>query len=108
IDIYTPWFWIYASGQSMEFNNAKRIYGYDFFNNRMIDRWISKDDENDFVIQSLRCYSPADLKLLIKNTSLKLEEGIPGSSFNYETKEFTPKADLNKSMMFTAILAYKS
>ena len=107
IDIYTPWFWSYASGQSMEFNNIKRTYGYDAFNNRMIDRWISKENKNDFVIQSLRCYSPADLKLLLKNTTLVIDEVVPGSSFNYEDNIFIPKSPLEKAMTYTAIISNK-
>jgi len=107
IDIYTPWFWSYASGQSMEFNNTKRTYGYDAFNNRMIDKWISKKDGDDSVSQSLRCYSPADLKLLIKNTNLEIETVVPGSTFNYEDSVFIPKSSLEKAMAYTAIIYKK-
>ena len=107
IDIYTPWFWSYASGQSMEFDSFKRIYVYDAYNNRMIDKWFSKNDEDDFVTQSLRCYSPADLNLLIKNSKLRIEEVVPGSSFNYEENEFISKSSLERAMTYTAIISNK-
>jgi hypothetical protein len=43
----------------------------------MTERMWRQGHEDDAVIQSLRCYSPADLRLLLEGTGLSLLEVEP-------------------------------
>lgn len=46
---------------------------YDPVHNRFIDSWWEKEHPESRITQSLRCYSPADLQLLLEGTGLVLE-----------------------------------
>jgi len=100
IDIYTPWYWSKVVGVEMEFINIKRHYSFDFEECRMLDRWCPKEDENQAVTQSLRCYSPADLDLLLQDTGLRIESIEPGGAMNYETMKYIEKVPLEQAMSY--------
>lgn len=104
IDIYTPWFWSKASGVHMSSSTYERQYEYDVHGSRMLDHWWSKTQQNERVTQSLRCYSPVDLDLLLEGTGLKIETIESGSSMKYGTMEFIEKAPLNEAMSYTVVL----
>ena len=76
IDIFPPWFWFRMAGrnETFEFAGRKiaRRYGFDPEGCRSIDRWWPADDESQAAIQSTRCYSPADLRLLLEGTGLQI------------------------------------
>jgi len=91
IDIYTPWYWAYASGQKTIFQSFERCYGFEPYECRMIDKWWPKDNESLAVKQSLRCYSPADLKMLMEGTELMVESIQPGGAMDYENMVFVEK-----------------
>ncbi|WP_284140693.1 class I SAM-dependent methyltransferase [Virgibacillus sp. LDC-1] len=99
IDIYSPWYWIKAAGQQMKIGEAFRKYDYDSEEMRMIDTWWTDSEEEAFY-QSLRCYGPADLKLLLENTGLELVGFIPGGGLDYDTMEYHEKLPLNEAMSY--------
>ena len=78
LDVNTPWYWASAAGREMRFGEVARRYEFDAEGCRMLDRWWSVGAEDDKVTQSLRCYSPADLRLLLEGTGLRLEALEPG------------------------------
>ncbi|AJD92920.1 N-methyl-transferase-related protein [Jeotgalibacillus malaysiensis] len=103
IDIYTPWFWAGAAGQSMTFGNGvQRAYDFDAENCRMLDSWWEKDQ--DHVTQSLRCYSPADLKLLLSGTNLESIHFESGGAMDYDAGQYIEKAPLHKAMSYLAVI----
>ena len=103
IDIYTPWYWAKVSGQEMKIGeNSHRRYGFDAEGCRMLDSWWSTDSEE--VTQSLRCYSPADLNMLLSNTSLILDSTKPGGEMDYDKWVFTENVPLERAMTFLAVL----
>jgi len=102
IDIYTPWYWSKTAGQVMTFNNFTRKYDFDFHHNRMLDTWTNK--QNEQFTQSLRCYSPADLEIILHGTGLKLDSIVPGGTMNYESNEYIENAELGEAMMYMAKL----
>lgn len=104
IDIYTPWYWAYASGQKSIFKTLERCYDFEPYECRMIDKWWPKENESQAVKQSLRCYSPADLKMLIDPTDLMIESIQPGGAMDYEKMVFVEKAPLAKAMNYLAVL----
>lgn len=105
IDISTPWFWQKAAGQAMQRGIAFRQYDYDVFESRLIDRWWLPEQPETAVSQYIRCYAPADLRLLLRDTGLSLLEVEPGAYVDYATNYFLPQASLDQAMSFLAILA---
>lgn len=97
IDIYTPWYWASIAGQEMMVESTLRMYDFDFLNCRMLDTWF---DGEGSVTQSLRCYSPQDLKMLLETTGLTLVDIEPGGAMNYKTWEYHEHVDLNEAMSY--------
>jgi len=106
IDISTPWFWAHAAGQEMRIGTATRRYGFDGVGCRMLDRWWKTGDESTAIIQSLRCYSPQDLRLLLEGTGLRLESVEPGGMVDHATGRWQPVAPLEQAMVYTAVLVH--
>ncbi|PKR76977.1 class I SAM-dependent methyltransferase [Halalkalibacillus sediminis] len=104
IDIYTPWYWAKANGERMKLPKIEREYGFNAFNCRMIDTWWPLNQEERKVTQSLRCYSPADLKLLLKEVDLQLITCEPGGSFDYDSWVYIKKAPLHQCMNYLATI----
>lgn len=104
IDIYTPWYWAKVAGQEMQFGNISRIYDFDANECRMLDTWWLDDEKKNQITQSLRCYSPADLRLLLRDTDLQLVHSEPGGAMDYENWEYTHQVTLGKAMTFMAKL----
>jgi SAM-dependent methyltransferase len=75
IDILTPWYFAKTAGNEEEFPEGSGIRyreGFDAEGSRMTEQMWQVGDEADVVMQSLRCYSPADLRLLLEGTDLAL------------------------------------
>lgn len=106
LDIYSPWYWSKAAGIEMNFDTVKRRYEFIAKDNRMIDRWWSLGKEQESVAQSLRCYSPADLKLLLRDTGLILveDEIVPGGAVDYEAGTYVESTSLDKCMQYAVKL----
>jgi SAM-dependent methyltransferase len=104
IDVNTPWYWARASGVEMWFENAARCYDFDAEECRMLDRWWPLDDEQQAVTQSLRCYSPADLRLLLDGTGLSLAAVEPGGAMDYERRQYRQRVPLAQAMAYLAKL----
>jgi hypothetical protein len=75
----TTWYWAGAAGREMRFGEVTRRYEFDADECRLLDRWWLVDTEHEEVTQSLRCYAPADLRLLLEGTDLVLASLEPGS-----------------------------
>lgn len=104
IDVLTPWYWANAAEQGMAFGDAMRRYEFDPHTCRMLDRWWLVNDPEHSVSQSLRCYSPADLRLLIEGTGLRLELVEPGGAMDYARGKYLSSVPLLKAMSYTAKL----
>ncbi|MDY0409975.1 class I SAM-dependent methyltransferase [Virgibacillus soli] len=102
IDIYTPWYWAKHAGQTMAFKSFSRRYDYDFSGARMLDTWWTTNEKP--LTQSLRCYAPADLNMLLDGTGLKLVDVVPGGAMNYETWEYKENVPLEEAMSYMAKL----
>lgn len=106
IDINTPWYWSAATGVEMRWDRAARRYGFDPDGCRMLDTWWPENDESRAVTQSLRCYSPADLRLLLAGTGLALDGLEPGGAVHYQDFRWEPRVDLGRAMQYTARLVH--
>ncbi|MFT4039324.1 MAG: class I SAM-dependent methyltransferase [Thermomicrobiales bacterium] len=104
IEVYTPCYWAEAAGRTMQIGAAERRYGFDADGCRMLDRWQPAGAPEEAVEQSLRCYSPADLRLLLKGTGLRLVRVTPGGHWDDDTRIYTPEAPLAVAMTYLATL----
>ncbi|RME10349.1 MAG: class I SAM-dependent methyltransferase [Ardenticatenia bacterium] len=103
IDVYTPWNAAKSAGYGWRVGRAKREYKFDGENCRWIDRWWL-EETGESVEQSLRCYSPADLRLLLEGTGLVLERVEAGGMMDYENRQFIETAPLEQAMWYMAVL----
>lgn len=104
IDIYTPWYWAKTAGRAMKIGKISRQYNFDANECRMLDTWWLDSAKDDKVTQSLRCYSPADLRLLLEDTGLSLVHSEPGGGMDYEKWQYHEQVPLEQAMMFMAKL----
>ena len=102
-DILTPWYFAKTAGNEEEFPEGSGISyreGFDAEGSRMTERMWRTGHEDDAVTQSLRCYAPADLRLLLEGTDLDLVEIEP-----YTDQWYEEAAALGDAMVYLAKLA---
>ncbi len=97
LDIYTPWYWASVAGRKMSLGSISRTNDFDFKGCRMLDSWQRGTEK---ITQSLRCYSPADLKLLLQNTGLQIDYLEPGGAYDHTKKEYKEKVPLAEAMTY--------
>jgi hypothetical protein len=102
IDVFTPWYWAKAAGGTEEFPEGSGVWYRDTFDadgSRLVEEMWREGHEHDVVSQSLRCYAPADVRLLVDGTGLRLASVEP-----YSDESYTSAAPLNEAMMYLAKL----
>jgi SAM-dependent methyltransferase len=100
IDINTPWYWAKVAGREMSFDGVSRRYGFDALGCRMLDTWWPQDQPDQAVTQSLRCYSPADLNLILAGTGLVIDSIEEGGAVDYEERRYLPQVPLGSAMQY--------
>src|SRR5262245_20266267 len=86
IDVFVPWYWASRAGKEEEFpvgSGVRYLDGFDAQGCRMTERMWRVGREDDAVTQSLRCYSPADLRLLVEGTGLSVRDVEPFTDESY-------------------------
>jgi SAM-dependent methyltransferase len=102
LDVFTPWYWAKLAGTVEEFPPGSGVSyeeGFDAGGCRMVERMWLQDEGKSAVRQSLRCYSPADLRLLLEPTELTLVE-IEA----YEDEQHRLQVPLAEAMLYLAKL----
>lgn len=109
IEVGSPWYWGgVAAGRQLDLGDCWRRYTFDVAESRLLDHWWRKTDPDTVVHQSLRCYHPADLRLLLEGTSLVLEQVTPGGTIVYEPElEWLKKVELEAAMTYYAQMKRK-
>ena len=102
IEIGTPWYAASVDGRGWTVGQAERRYNFDADGCRWLDTWWPIDHPEQAVQQSTRCYSPADLRLLIEPTGLQLQHVKPGGTMDWEQRKWLPVAPLGKSLGYVA------
>lgn len=108
IDILTPWYWASVAGTEHTDVGYSRRYNFDADGCRMLDTWWNLEQPNKGVTQFIRCYSPADLRLLVEGTGLVLREVHAGGMFDQVAREFRPDVPLEQAMWYLAVLGKSS
>lgn len=106
MDINTPWYWAKASGHQMCTSTYVRAYGFDADGCRLLDHWWPAQRPDERVTQSLRCYSPQDLRLLLEGTGLALERVEPGGARDYDAGTYTSTVPLKQTMQYRTYLRH--
>ncbi len=104
IDIYTPWYAASTIGRGGAVGGAERQYDFDGDGCRWLDKWWPKGKPEAAVQQSLRCYAPADLRLLLESTDLTLQHIEPGGGMDWAAGQWLPVAPLERAMKYVAQL----
>jgi SAM-dependent methyltransferase len=102
IDVLVPWYWASHAGTEEEFPTASGVRyldGFDAEGCRMTERMWRLGYEDDAVTQSLRCYSPADLRLLLEGTGLSLRDVEP-----FTDEAYGEPCELTDAMLYLAAM----
>jgi SAM-dependent methyltransferase len=102
VDVLVPWHWVRLAGNEEEFPAGSGVHyldGFDAQRCRMTERMWRVGHEDDAVTQSLRCYSPADLGLLLEGTGLSIRDVEP---FTDET--YAKPCGIADAMLYLAVL----
>jgi SAM-dependent methyltransferase len=95
IDVYSPWYWMNETGELFQEGNVNYRIGFDAEGSRLLESiWPVDRDESQAVTQSLRCYSPADLRLLLAGTGLVLHSFEAYASEDHEVQVLLAQAVL--------------
>jgi len=105
IEIYTPWYWSKVAGIQYEWSDVSRRYDFDPDQSRMLDIWWETGHPEDSATQSLRCYSPDELQILLSETAFTLVKLLPGGSYDHDTQTYRPVVGLDEAMQYMAVLA---
>lgn len=107
LEIFTPWYWANeAAGVRFDIGEATRQYGFDAEMCTMTDTWWLKENPATKITQRLRCYSPADLALLLEGSGLTIMEIFPGGKVDYSTGSYTSDVPLHQAMSYIARLVH--
>ena len=101
VDVFNPGWWARQSSETSRIDeyDAYQRTVYVGLQGRFVDRWWSKEDESDALEQSVRCYSPPDLSLLLEGSGLTLER--------IEVQGSADAQDFDAAYSYLAILRVK-
>lgn len=102
LEVYAPSYWQKHVGFTRRTPEYVQTYGYDADGARMTDTYAAAN--GDTRTQSLRCYAPADLRLLLEGTGLTLAAVRPGGRYDPDAGVWHPQAALAECMTWTATL----
>jgi SAM-dependent methyltransferase len=97
MDVFNPWPWARAAGQEETRDQLNAINRRDFdpVGCRLIDEWWPIGDRTQAMAQFLRCYTPADLMLLLEDTGLALAAlEVAGEPLDVEAGQHTMNSPL--------------
>ena len=89
----------------MDLGAGLRKYEFDCYESRLVDYWWLPENPDEKYFQSLRCYTPADFKLLLEKTGLVLKEIKAGGTIDFDNFEFLENSTLNEAMTYFVILS---
>lgn len=96
VDVMAPYRWIRDAGNTYVEEDVAGLVngrGFDPIAGRFIDSWWPIEQEQDAQSQSGRCYTPADLRLLVEGTSLQVQRmEVDGEAFDDMNGDMTHPA----------------
>lgn len=108
IEIYTPWYWATkANGVTNIMGDVIRTYQFDAEACCLVDSWYLKNDPSSKTTQRLRCYSPADLRLLLEKIDLQIEDIYSGGHYDFDSGQYSEQVPLYQAMTYTVKLVHE-
>ena len=104
IEVSTPWYWAAAAGTEREIGAMRRRYAFDADGGRLLDHCWSSTAPEAIKTQTLRCYGPADLRLVLEGTGLELASVRPGGGPDPTSGEWRAQVPLTAAMSYVAVL----
>lgn len=117
LDVYHPYMPIRANGTSLRLDRLPDVPGsvdmteyskYDPMHGRWIDVWEPRNKPEASRIQSIRCYTPADLLLLLEGTGLSVRALLfKGKELNWASNEVSdanPFDNEDRQYSYVAVL----
>jgi SAM-dependent methyltransferase len=115
IDISNPFVWARWDGDQ-EYKPKRPEDGYDYdlgeltqfdpIRNRFADTWWADDNPGEKWTQSIRCYTPADLRLLLEGTGLTLDAVlVSGEIVDLDQPQLGLASLLREAYEYLAVLA---
>lgn len=101
VEVYMPYYWARHAGFTRQTPQYTQVYGFDAEGCRFTDSYTASDETQT---QSLRCYTPADLRLLLAGTGLSLLDIIPGGQYDTAMQTWHPQVPLAECMNWVAVL----
>ncbi|MBB5233070.1 class I SAM-dependent methyltransferase [Deinococcus budaensis] len=102
VGVYTPWYWAQHAGFTRHTEGYTQTYGFDADGCRMLDTYAPT--AAPALTQSLRCSSPADLRLLLPGTGLTLADVWAGGAYHTQAGVYQPQVSLGECMSDVAVL----
>lgn len=104
LDVFHPASWLRVAGQEQRVETERagvciKHNDFDPIGGRFLDSWTSEDDPTGQVYtQSIRCYTPADLLLLLEGTGLAVKYAeVLGELFSIQATDATIKMRLGQA-----------
>jgi SAM-dependent methyltransferase len=99
IDVFVPWFWAQlamADAPARHWKSGTAVGRWDFDADqcRLVGPMWREDAPGEECVQAMRCYSPADLRLLLKGSGLHLTSVQPFNNERYEQRTLLLQAML--------------
>jgi hypothetical protein len=101
---YVTWHFAGDKGEVEQEGNIMYRFDFDADGCRLEESmWLVDRDEPQAVTQSLRCYSPADLRLLLEGTGLTLHTMEPyASAWDYDQPVSLQEAEIYLAKLVSA------
>ncbi len=115
IDVFSPYRWVREAGKEwlLDRNHSshryrqRRRFQFDPLQGRFLDEWCPINDETGTcdearaIMQSIRCYNPADLQMLLEGTGLSLDYvEIEGRAFDCRSTDPAVMESLRKAWSY--------
>lgn len=104
LDVFHPASWLRVAGQEQRVETERagvciKHNDFDPIGGRFLDSWTSEDDPTGQAFtQSIRCYTPADLLLLLEGTGLAVKYAeVSGERFSIQSTDATIEAPLGQA-----------
>lgn len=103
VDEQAPWYWSAKAGSSYSFGGLEGLFSFDAEKCRMVAEAWPAGDERQRTAQTIRCYSPSDLELLLEGTGLVLAGYEP-----YDNEDYDNAVPLIDAMLYLAKVAVQT
>lgn len=106
MDVFNPPWWILSAGrEERKTRSLVQRIDFDPVQCRLIDQWWHVEEPAKIITESIRCYTPTDLLLLIEGTGLALAAAeVAGKPLDFSGGEQFSRSPLHGTWKYTVKL----